>query len=300
MWRFPWYSELATRMNLVTVVAVLVSALCVVLAQNDGRYRPPTTSARPLTTRYRPYRPYDPFNQYRNFNQGRYVARNDGRYSGAYDGRYVSRNDGKYVHVEGPSGPGAGKYIHVAGPSGPGAGKYSHVEGSSRSGFAGQGLGAGAGAETGTGVSTDAPTAPPTPAFVPTTPIPVLAQRAPVRTAPPKPYDSDDSKILRLEHNYMKDGYQYIFETQNGINVEESGRIEPDGNGGEGLRSTGYYEYIGDDGKLYRVDYVADTNGFVPQGDHIPKGSAGSRDASRLSGPNIPPSSFSSLPSSNL
>lgn len=63
----------------------------------------------------------------------------------------------------------------------------------------------------------------------------------------------------------------YSFETQNGINAEESGRIEPDGNGSEGLRSTGFYEYVGDDGQLYRVDYVADSNGFIPQGDHIPK-----------------------------
>lgn len=263
-------SLVQTRMNLVTIVAVLVSALCVVLAQDDGRYRPPTT-ARPLTTRYRPYRPYDPFNQFRNVNQGRYVARNDGRYSGANDGRYVPRNDGRYVHVEGPSGAGAGKYSHVEGPSGAGAGKYSHVEGPSGSGSGGQGAGAGAGSGADSGAATAAPAAPPTPAFVPTTPVPVLAQRAQVRTAPPKPYDADGWKIIRLEHNVKKDGYQYIFETQNGINAEESGRIEPDGNGSEGLRSTGYYEYVGDDGQLYRVDYVADSNGFIPQGDHIPK-----------------------------
>lgn len=29
------------------------------------------------------------------------------------------------------------------------------------------------------------------------------------------------------------------------------------------LRTTGFYQYIGDDGKQYRVDYVADVNGFV-------------------------------------
>uniref|UniRef100_A0A1Q3FNL5 Putative larval cuticle protein lcp-30 n=1 Tax=Culex tarsalis TaxID=7177 RepID=A0A1Q3FNL5_CULTA len=251
-------------MNLVTVVAILVSALSVVLAQNDGKYRPPTTTTtRPFTTRFRPYRPYDPFNQYRNLNQGRYVARNDGRYSGASDGRYVPRNDGKYVHIEGPSGAGAGKYTHIDGPSGAGAGRYSHVDGPSGSGSGGQGSGSKA--------ASAVPTAAPTPAYVPTTSIPVLAKQAQVRTAPPKPYDADGWKIIRLEHNVRKDGYQYIFETQNGINAEESGRIEPDGNGSEGLRSTGFYEYVGDDGQLYRVDYVADSNGFIPQGDHIPK-----------------------------
>lgn len=261
-----WFSELSGKMNLVTVVGVLVSALCMVMAQDDGQYRPPTTTttARPFT-RYRPYRPYDPFNQYRYTktaqNDGRYTGRNDGRYSGGSDGRYVARNDGRYVHVDGPSGAGAGKYTHVDGPSGAGAGRYTHVQGPS-----GPSQGSGSGATTAA-----APTAPPTPAFVPTTSVPVLAQRAQVRTAPPRSSDSDGWKIIRLEHNTRGDGYQYIFETENGINAEESGRIEPDGNGAEGLRSTGFYEYVGDDGQLYRVDYVADSNGFIPQGDHIPK-----------------------------
>lgn len=63
----------------------------------------------------------------------------------------------------------------------------------------------------------------------------------------------------------------FRLETENGINAEESGKIETTAEGGEGLRSQGFYQYVGDDGQVYRVDYVADSNGFVPQGDHIPK-----------------------------
>lgn len=55
------------------------------------------------------------------------------------------------------------------------------------------------------------------------------------------------------------------FETENGILAEESGRIEALARDETGLRSQGFYQYTGDDGILYRVDYVADNDGFVPK-----------------------------------
>lgn len=55
------------------------------------------------------------------------------------------------------------------------------------------------------------------------------------------------------------------YETDNGILAEENGRIERLESGDDGLRSSGYFQYTGDDGQVYRVDYVADDNGFVPK-----------------------------------
>lgn len=253
-------------MKLVLVLVVLTNALFFVSCQNDGRYRPPTTTTRRPV--YRTYRPFDPFSRNRGANDGRYTGGNDGRYRARNDGRYYGGNDGRYVHVDVKyqhSGDGdRGKYSHIGGPSGSGAGN--------RGGF-GDGFGSNGGGDrdgTGDGQVVPAALAPAlVPVLVPTTSAPTPPRRPTVQVASGP--SGDGWKIIHLDNRMRPDGYNYLFETENGINAEESGRIETTADGGEGLRSTGFYQYVGDDGQVYRVDYVADSNGFVPQGDHIPK-----------------------------
>ncbi|XP_062542082.1 uncharacterized protein LOC134210072 [Armigeres subalbatus] len=84
---------------------------------------------------------------------------------------------------------------------------------------------------------------------------------------------SDASKIGVKEdtRELNEDGsYYYKIVNDNNIEFSESGRVENVGTDDEAMRATGYYEYIGDDGVLYRVDYVADENGFQPTGSHLP------------------------------
>lgn len=57
----------------------------------------------------------------------------------------------------------------------------------------------------------------------------------------------------------------YSFLTENGIYGEEQAKLHHTG----GTHAQGYYEYTGDDGKLYRVNYKSTNEGFVPEGDHI-------------------------------
>ena len=59
------------------------------------------------------------------------------------------------------------------------------------------------------------------------------------------------------------------FESADGPKVQQSGELKtlPEG---EGESIQGSYSYVAPDGNTYSINYVADENGFVPQGDHIP------------------------------
>ncbi|XP_062540732.1 endocuticle structural glycoprotein ABD-4-like [Armigeres subalbatus] len=71
------------------------------------------------------------------------------------------------------------------------------------------------------------------------------------------------AQVLAQESVVNPDGsYQYRYETSNGISAQESGV------GGQSAQ--GSYSYTGDDGAQYTVNYVADENGFQPQGAHLP------------------------------
>lgn len=55
------------------------------------------------------------------------------------------------------------------------------------------------------------------------------------------------------------------FETENKIFAQEAGKITGKANSNEGTSGVGWYQYVGDDGKVYRVEYEAGEQGFVPK-----------------------------------
>lgn len=76
-------------------------------------------------------------------------------------------------------------------------------------------------------------------------------------------YDNEQHwQTLRDVRVSDENGYHYSYETENAIRAAEDAHVVHKGTPHETLAKTGFYEYVGDDGKTYRVDYVADENGF--------------------------------------
>ncbi|XP_063379460.1 uncharacterized protein LOC134666238 [Cydia fagiglandana] len=78
--------------------------------------------------------------------------------------------------------------------------------------------------------------------------------------------------IIRQEQVINPDGsYKWSYETGNAIAAEEQGYVKnlgvPDQ---EAQTAQGQYQYTAPDGQVIQVTYIADENGFQPQGAHLP------------------------------
>ncbi|XP_055846615.1 larval cuticle protein 65Ag1-like [Episyrphus balteatus] len=81
---------------------------------------------------------------------------------------------------------------------------------------------------------------------------------------------AEEASIVRSISNVNADGYQFAVETSDGKAHSEEGQIKNPGSEDEAISVKGQYSYIGDDGVTYSVSYIADENGFQPQGAHLP------------------------------
>ncbi|TDG51524.1 hypothetical protein AWZ03_001984 [Drosophila navojoa] len=200
-------------------------------------------------------------------NDGKYRAYDDGRYhpSPADEGRggnpdslagryhhdvqpyrHVSDNRelGKYHHIPYPYDGGYGPYSGLNRPYVHDARPYNHDLYTST-----------------TTTTTKKPTT--------TTPRTTTTTTTTTTTQRPILFNYDDEgghKILHQEEIRKKDKYDHAFLTENGIYGEEQAKLHHGG----GTHAKGVYEYTGDDGKLYRVNYASNDRGFMPEGDHIP------------------------------
>lgn len=77
--------------------------------------------------------------------------------------------------------------------------------------------------------------------------------------------------ILRQEQDINPDGsYSYAYETGNGIAAEEHGNLKKIEEN-EAIVVQGEYSYTDPEGKLVKVTYISDENGYQPSSDILPK-----------------------------
>ncbi|KAF2890749.1 hypothetical protein ILUMI_15424 [Ignelater luminosus] len=78
--------------------------------------------------------------------------------------------------------------------------------------------------------------------------------------------NSKDARILSYENdNIGLAGYNFKFETSDGILREEHGEISDPESDNAILRVRGSYSYITPDGRMFTVRYTADDQGYRPE-----------------------------------
>ncbi|XP_017785748.1 PREDICTED: larval cuticle protein LCP-30-like [Nicrophorus vespilloides] len=250
-----------------TSILVFVALLGLAVAQKQFRY------SRPIAGQYR-----------LNDNGGRYKSDNNGQYrpdnSGAYNGdngQYRPDNSGQYVHQDVKYEHIEDKYKHAADQFGPNGGNGGNGGGfgpnGNQGGFGGFGSGSEPGFNSVSGNKFPSGSSSGSGAFGKDV---TSGSGSKFGSGSPKGkaagfFDKSNCAVMRKIENVNKDGYYYVYETDNGIRAEEQGQLANVGTDQEGMRAHGCYTYTGPDDIVYTVKYTADEKGFLPKGDHIPQ-----------------------------
>ncbi|XP_050092271.1 endocuticle structural glycoprotein ABD-5-like [Anopheles aquasalis] len=84
--------------------------------------------------------------------------------------------------------------------------------------------------------------------------------------------EEKDAQVLKYDNDHNGiDGYNFQFDTSNGIQRQEQAQLKQFDDENSALVVRGSYSFTADDGQVYTVNYVADENGFQPEAPHLPK-----------------------------
>ncbi|KAG5676772.1 hypothetical protein PVAND_006581 [Polypedilum vanderplanki] len=84
--------------------------------------------------------------------------------------------------------------------------------------------------------------------------------------------DSKNAQILRYENDNVGLGnYQFAYETSDGVSRQEQAELKNVGTENEALVVRGTIRWFAPDGQEYVLNYIADENGFQPEGSFLPK-----------------------------
>ncbi|KAJ8920785.1 hypothetical protein NQ315_004926, partial [Exocentrus adspersus] len=80
-----------------------------------------------------------------------------------------------------------------------------------------------------------------------------------------------NTEIVRQFQDIYPDGsYEFVYETGNGIFVQEEGKARSISDENVDLAVQGSFLYTDPEGKEIHLSYIADENGYQPQGEHLP------------------------------
>ncbi|XP_067645821.1 larval cuticle protein 65Ag1-like [Eurosta solidaginis] len=77
-------------------------------------------------------------------------------------------------------------------------------------------------------------------------------------------------EIVELKSEVEPERYSYSLKTSDGTEKQEEGTLLNVGAEDEHISARGSFSFVADDGQTYTVNYIADENGFQPQGAHLP------------------------------
>ncbi|XP_017010504.2 larval cuticle protein 65Ag1-like [Drosophila takahashii] len=80
---------------------------------------------------------------------------------------------------------------------------------------------------------------------------------------------SSEVQILKQASDVSESGFNYNWETSDGQAAQAAGQLKNIGKE-QAIAVKGFFSFVGDDGLTYKVNYIADENGFQPQASHLP------------------------------
>ncbi|XP_037720260.1 larval cuticle protein 65Ab1-like [Drosophila subpulchrella] len=81
----------------------------------------------------------------------------------------------------------------------------------------------------------------------------------------------NDVQVVRLDSDVLPDKWSYTLETSDGTSIDQQGLVKDVGTEHEAAVVHGSYTWVDEKtGEKFTVTYVADENGFQPQGAHLP------------------------------
>ncbi|KAL4706566.1 hypothetical protein ACJJTC_015764 [Scirpophaga incertulas] len=104
-------------------------------------------------------------------------------------------------------------------------------------------------------------------------PVPAPPRPDPVRVSPRVVADARNAQVLKYGNEINPDGsYSYFYETDNGIAAQEQGTPRNFGGNPPVVPDVaqGSFSWTSPEGQVVSISYVADENGYQPQGDAIP------------------------------